>query len=93
MNQPQQMQIKADDDVLKGVYANALQISHTKDEVIFDFLNIVPPQGQMVSRVMTSPGHAKRILNALNDNLKKYEAQFGKLAETAAPANDFGFTA
>lgn len=92
MNQPQQIQIKASDDVLRGIYANALQISHTKDEVIFDFLSIVPPQGHLVSRVLTSPGHAKQILKALEDNLKKYEAQYGKLTPTETPKQDFGFS-
>lgn len=92
MNQPQQIQIKATDEVLRGTYANALQISHTKDEVVFDFLSLFPPQGHLVSRVIASPSHAKQILAALEDNLKKYEAQHGKLTASAAPKQDFGFS-
>lgn len=92
MNAPQQIQIKATDDVLRGTYANALQVSHTKDEVVFDFLSIFPPQGHLVSRVIVSPSHAKQILAALEDNLKKYEAQHGKLTATPAPSQDFGFS-
>ncbi len=93
MNQPQvqQIQIKASDEALKGVYANALQISHTQTEVVFDFLSIVPPQGQLVSRVVTSPAHAKQILAALGDNLKKYEGKFGLLSAAATPKQEFGF--
>ncbi len=90
-DQPQQLQIKATDDVLRGTYANALQISHTKDEVIFDFLSIVPPQGQLVSRIITSPSHAKQIVAALSENLKKYEAQFGALTASEPPVKEFGF--
>lgn len=90
---PQQIQVKANDEVLKGSYANIAQISHTKEEVIFDFLNVIPPQGQLVSRVITSPGHAKRIMKALEENIKKYEAQFGPLTVADAPKADFGFSA
>jgi hypothetical protein len=91
----QQMQIKIDDAVLKGVYANALQVGHTKEEFILDFMNLVPPQGIAVSRVFLSPGHMKRIVSALQDNLKKYEEQFGKIEEAQAPKNEqkLGFNA
>lgn len=92
MNSPQQIQIKATDEVLRGTYANALQISHTKDEVVFDFLSIFPPQGHLVSRVLTSPSHAKQILTALEDNLNKYEAQYGKLTVSNTPPQEFGFS-
>lgn len=88
----QQIQLKATDDVLRGQYANAVQISHTKEEVVFDFLSLMPPQGQLVSRVIVSPGHAKRFLAALQDNLGKYEKQFGPLTAEPAPKQDFGFT-
>ncbi len=93
MAQPQQIQIKGHDDVLKGSYANVLQISHTKEEVVFDWLSVMPPQGQIVARVITSPGHAKRVLAALQENLKQYEAKFGKIAPAEAPKGDFGFSA
>lgn len=90
-NPPQQLQIKASDEALQGKYSNALQITHTKEEVILDFFGLTPPGGQLVSRVITSPSHAKRILAALTDNLKKYEAQFGPLAAADEPKGDFGF--
>jgi len=93
-NQPtNQMQIKASDEILRGVYSNALQISHSRTEVIFDFLSLTPPQGQLVSRVITSPAHAKQILAALGENLKKYESQHGAITAAEAPSGDFGFSA
>jgi hypothetical protein len=91
-NQPQQMQIKAQDEVLKGAYANVVQISHTKEEVVLDFMNILPPQGQLVSRVIMSPSHAKRVLAALDENLKRYEKQFGALTASESPKSEFGFS-
>lgn len=90
--QPQQLQIKAGEEVLRGAYSNALQLTHTQQEVVFDFFNLLPPQPQLVSRVITSPAHAKQILAALADNLKKYEAQFGVITAVPAPTGEFGFS-
>ncbi|MFH1457498.1 MAG: DUF3467 domain-containing protein [Patescibacteria group bacterium] len=88
-----QLQIKISDDVLKGIYANAMQVSHTKEEFVLDFMNLSPHQGVGIvgSRVVVSPGHAKRMIAALAENLKKYEEQFGKIEEANAPSNELGF--
>jgi len=93
-NQKQnQMQIKISDDVLKGNYANAMQVAHTKEEFLLDFMNLSPHQGVGVvsSRIIMSPGHVKRVIAALQDNLKKYENQFGKIEQADAPNNEIGF--
>ncbi|MFA6098716.1 MAG: DUF3467 domain-containing protein [Patescibacteria group bacterium] len=92
-DQSQKINIKIDDDTLKGVYANAMGISHSKEEFVLDFMNIYPWQraGVVTSRVITSPGHMKRIYKALEDNLKKYEQKFGKIAEADSPSADVGF--
>jgi len=84
-NNTQKIQIKANDDVLKGSYANAMSVSHTKEEFILDFLSLFQPQGMINSRVIMSPGHIKRVVAALADNLKKYEDKFGKIKESEAP--------
>jgi hypothetical protein len=77
----QQIQVKADDQVLKGSYSNNMQVSHTKEEFVLDFFNILPPAGQLVSRVITNPAHFKRMLQALETNLKNYEQAFGAIPE------------
>jgi hypothetical protein len=84
-NQPQQINIKITDEVMEGRYANMMRVSHTKEEFILDFANVVPPQGIMTARVITSPGHLKRIIKALQDNLEKYEQSFGKVNEAEPP--------
>jgi hypothetical protein len=89
--QQQQIQVKVTDEVLKGVYANMVQISHTPEEFIMDFMNIVPPTGIVTSRVFVSPAHMKRIVAALQDNLKRYEAQFGNVQAGEAPVHQVGF--
>ena len=91
-NQGQKMQIKISDEVLKGVYANAMQVAHSREEFLLDFLNLSPHMGAGIvsTRVIMSPGHLKRVIAALTDNLKKYEAKFGKIEEAEAP-QEIGF--
>ncbi len=80
-----QIQIKAQDEILKGVYANAVQITHNQEEFVLDFMNIYPWQGLglLTGRVIVSPAHMKRMVRALEDNLKKYEDQYGKISDSA----------
>ena len=92
-NQSQQVQIKATDEKLKGEYSNAMQILHTKEEFVLDFLNIFPPTGTLNSRVILSPGHFKRMIKAMEENLKKYEDQFGKIEIATEPKSEIGFRA
>lgn len=88
----QQIQIKADDQTLKGAYANLAVVNHTKEEFAIDFISVLPPQGIMLSRIFTSPGHAKRLAKALDDNIKIYEKQFGKIDVAEEPGKSIGFT-
>lgn len=81
----QEIQIKATDEDLKGRYANAMQVGHTKEEFVLDFINITFPTGTIQSRIITSPGHAKRIISALSENIRHYEEKFGKIEEAEAP--------
>lgn len=93
-DQNQQVNIKIDDTTMKGVYANAMGVSHTKEEFTMDFMNVYPYQraGIVTSRVITSPGHMKRIYLALQDNIKKYEDKFGKIEAAQAPSGgEIGF--
>jgi len=83
-----QIQIQIDPQNANGVYSNLMMISHRKEEFILDFLFVQPqrsPQGQTVatlrSRVVTSPEHMKRILKAIEENMRRYEASFGSIEE------------
>ena len=87
----QQLQIKVQDSDLKGAYSNLMQIVHTKEEFIFDFFFNAPPQGILTSRVILNPAHAKRMAIALQENVKRYEERFGKIAETEMPEEKIGF--
>ncbi len=74
-----QVQINASDEVARGRYSNNMLVTHTREEFILDFLLTAPNGTQLVSRVMVSPGHMKRVLSALADNMQKYEANFGEV--------------
>lgn len=83
-----QFNVKIDDEELKGRYSNLLRISHTREEFILDFINLVPPQGIVTSRIVTSPGHLKRILNALASSLERYEKAHGSIQEAPEPEGE-----
>jgi hypothetical protein len=89
--QHKKIQIKAQDEVLAGKYANIAQVSHTKEEFVLDFMSVFPPQGTLNSRVIMSPGHFKRMILAMQDNLQKYETQFGSVAQADEPDTVHGF--
>jgi hypothetical protein len=90
-----QIRIKISDEILKGVYVNAMQVVHSKEEFILDFMHLSPQMGVGVvsSRVILSPGHIKRVIAGLVDNLSKYESKFGNVKEADAPEKEIGFQA
>ena len=81
MNKDNQMQIEIKDDVADGVYANMAVIAHSTSEFVLDFIRLLPgiPKAQVKSRVIMTPEHAKRLMFALQDNVRKYEALFGEI--------------
>ena len=82
--------VKITDEELRGRYSNFLRVTHTRDEFVLDFINLIPPQGIVSARIVTSPGHLKRIIRALSDNLGRYEKAHGQIAEAPEPAPDGG---
>lgn len=52
----------------------------------------MPPSGRVVSKLITTPSHFKRMISAMNENLKKYEEQFGAIKDIAdANEKEIGF--
>lgn len=76
-----QLQIHLDEATAPGAYVNMALVNHTETEFILDFIFVQPQmtKAQVRSRVITSPKHLKRLLGALQENLARYEAQFGKI--------------
>ena len=90
--QKREIKIKAKDQDLRGVYSNSMQVLHTKDEFILDFFLVTPPNGILNSRVIINPAHLKRMLSALQENLGKYEEQFGKIEQSTGMEEKVGFS-
>ena len=85
------VEIKIADNIPGGQYANAMQIRHNQDEFLLNFLNITPPNGRVSGKIITSPGHFKRFVNAMKKNLKKFEETFGEIKESNSPDPNIGF--
>lgn len=80
-----EMKINFPEQLQGGVYANNMIVRHTKEEFVMDFIMVAPPAGAVTARVIISPGHMKRVINALQDNIKKYEQAFGTIEVAAEP--------
>ena len=77
--QQNNIQIELTDDVAQGIYSNLAVIAHSSSEFVVDFVRMMPgvPKAKVKSRIILTPEHAKRLMLALIDNVKKYESQFG----------------
>ena len=83
------IEIKLPDHLVGGAYANNMVVVHTREEFVLDFMSLCNPRaGIVTARVIVSPGHLKRIVRALSENLARYEALFGELAEAPSPGDD-----
>jgi len=75
------LEIQLDEETAQGAYANLAVVNHSDTEFTLDFIFVQPqsPRAKVRSRVITSPRHAKRLLLALEETLRKYEAKFGPI--------------
>ncbi|MFH1724109.1 MAG: DUF3467 domain-containing protein [Elusimicrobiota bacterium] len=82
-----EIQIQIDDVTARGVYTNLAFISHSETEFLIDF-TLLQPQSRktkVLTRIISSPVHAKRLLWALQDNVARYEERFGTIAAGEKP--------
>ncbi|MEO0004488.1 MAG: DUF3467 domain-containing protein [candidate division WOR-3 bacterium] len=82
--QPQQgppVQIEIGEKESEGIYSNFVLIAHSGSEFIIDFARILPglPKAKVFSRIVMTPQHAVLLHEALSENIRKYEARFGKI--------------
>jgi hypothetical protein len=75
------LEIQLDEDLAQGVYANLAVVNHTDTEFVLDFIFVQPQaaRAKVRSRVVTSPQHFKRLLQAWQENLRIYEERFGTI--------------
>ncbi|NNC95636.1 MAG: DUF3467 domain-containing protein [Chitinophagales bacterium] len=96
--QQNQINIELSEDIADGIYSNLAIITHSNAEFVVDFVRVLPgvPKAKVKSRIVLTPQHAKRLLQALAENVKKYEDQHGKIKDTdvvGVPMNFGGPTA
>lgn len=78
-----QLNIELKEDVAQGTYSNLAIITHSTSEFVLDFIRIMPgmPKANVKSRVILTPEHAKRLMQALKDNIVKYESMHGPIKD------------
>ena len=89
--QPQQLNIELTEEMADGQYANLAVITHSFAEFIIDFVNVMPnvPKSKVKSRIVMTPPHAKRLMRALIDNVKQFEAANGVIKDQEPQAIPF----
>ena len=82
------MNISIAPDKAAGTYSNLAVIAHSQSEFVVDFASVLPgiQQANVQSRIIMTPENTKRLLLALQDNVAKYEKQFGTVTISGAPA-------
>ncbi len=78
-----EINIELSEEVAGGTYANLAIITHSNSEFIVDFVRMMPgvPKAKVKSRIILTPQHAKRLMYALQDNIRKFEANFGEIQD------------
>lgn len=77
----QGLQVELPAEVGQGEYANFAIITHGSSDFVIDFARVLPglAKAQVKSRIILAPEHAKRLLNALQENIYRYEREFGQI--------------
>lgn len=92
---PQTLNVELGEKEAEGIYSNFVVISHSLSEFVLDFARVLPgsPKSKVFARVVMTPPHVRGLLAALEQNVKKYEDQFGKIKTLGDNASkEIGFT-
>ena len=78
---PQQIKVELDDTIGQGEYANFAVVTHSPAEFVMDYIRVLPgmKKSKVKSRIIMAPMHAKTLMMALQDNIKKFENKFGEI--------------
>jgi hypothetical protein len=88
-----QINIELDDLIAEGTYSNLAIINHSVSEFIVDFISVMPgkPKAKVKSRIILTPQHAKRLVKALADNVKRFEKSHGEIKDYDQPPIPMNF--
>ncbi|MBS1912423.1 MAG: DUF3467 domain-containing protein [Bacteroidetes bacterium] len=86
-----QINIELGEKEAEGIYSNLAIISHSPAEFVIDFTRLLPgvPRARVHARIVMTPQHARLLLNALQDNIAKFEMQYGEIPMNTG--GSFGF--
>jgi hypothetical protein len=86
-DQNQQINIELPESAADGIYSNLVLVSHSPSEFIIDFARLLPgpPKGKVHSRIIMTPMHAKSLIATLQENLSRYERNFGIIIPPGGP--------
>lgn len=89
----QPLNIELSEEMADGEYANLAIITHSFAEFVLDFVNVMPnvPKAKVKSRVIMTPVHAKRLMRAMVENVKRFEAQHGPIKDQEQVNMPFNF--
>lgn len=84
------IEIELSAQVAEGTYSNLAVITHSTSEFVIDFIRVMPglPKAPVKARIVLTPEHAKRLLSALEENVKRYEMQFGPIRLPEPPKSN-----
>ena len=95
--QPQPINLEVGEKEAEGIYSNFVVISHSLSEFVLDFARVLPgvPKSRVFARMVMTPPNVRALLHALEQNVRKYEEQYGKIRTTSgdAPSKEIGFSA
>jgi hypothetical protein len=98
-NRPPQapaINLEVGDKESEGIYSNFVVISHSLSEFVLDFARVLPgvPKSKVFARIVMTPTNVRSLLAALEQNVKKFEDQYGKIrmAGGDTPGKEIGFT-
>lgn len=89
-----QINIELSEDMAEGIYSNLAMIAHSNSEFVIDFIRLMPgvPKAKVKSRIVMTPEHAVRFLQALKDNVERYQDTFGDIRDMSdMPKIPFNF--
>lgn len=91
MSEQNQLNIELSEEIAEGVYSNMAIIAHSQSEFVLDFVRLLPnvPSAKVKSRIILTPQHAKRLLGALADNIRRYEQQNGLIKDEGQQGPNF----
>ncbi len=92
---PRQLDVELGEKESEGIYSNLALIVHSPQEIIIDFARVMPgvQKTRIYSRIIMTPAHAKMLSKALEDNIKKFEAQYGVIKIQGESDKNIGFQA